>query len=576
AGNNIYQFVAPEVADFRKKQMEIVLKERKPLQFEDMRFGAWIENSIYPIFDADGEIRRVAIYGRDITERKLAEANLRKVENRAKALIENAPDGVALIGMDGSFTYVSPSGRKMFGYSADEGDLSHANDLTHPDDLCMVTNALSELIQNPALTPTLVYRFHHKNGSWIWIESTFTNLLADPGVEGIVINFRDITERKEAEQALRESEEHFRSLYQQSPIGLELYDKDGMLLDVNPASRQIFGVESVEDIKGLNLFNDPDIPESVKERILNGQAISYEYTFDFEKVHRLKLYPTSKTGKIELSCVITPWRNAQGGNGGYFLQIMDISEQKQAQDALLENQRRLATLLRNLPGMAFRCTNDPDWTMEFVSQGCYDLTGYYDHELLRNEETTYASIIHPDDRQMVWDVIEPRVANQQAYTVSYRIITPTGEEKWVWEQGQGVYDRDGELEALEGFISDITPLKRSENALRQNEALLQQSQAQANMGSFVWDLHSDALTWSGNMYAIHGLDGDTFDGKLGKVSSQLIHPEDRTRVAEEIGKMLAAKHVWPMEFRVIRPDGLERIMRSDGVFELDAQGQPLR
>jgi len=86
--------------------------------------------------------------------------------------------------------------------------------LAHPDDLPMVLTALSNLIENPAQRPTLQYRFRHKDGSWLWIESTFTNLLTVKNVEAIVINLRDITERRQAERALLGSERRYWALFE--------------------------------------------------------------------------------------------------------------------------------------------------------------------------------------------------------------------------------------------------------------------------------------------------------------------------------------------------------------------------
>ena len=139
-------------------------------------------------------------------KRELAEAQSRRerqrAEKRFQSLIEHAPDGIVLVTVDGKFKYISPSARRLFGYGPDEVITSGPLESTHPDDLPAVLTALNNLIQDPAQAPTLQYRFQHKAGSWRWIESTFSNLLAEPGVEAIVINFHDITERKQAERNL--------------------------------------------------------------------------------------------------------------------------------------------------------------------------------------------------------------------------------------------------------------------------------------------------------------------------------------------------------------------------------------
>ncbi|MCX7918178.1 MAG: HD domain-containing protein [bacterium] len=136
-------------------------------------------------------------------------------------------------------------------------------------------------------------------------------------------------------------------------------------------------------------------------------------------------------------------------------------------NTLQENQRMLSTLISNLPGMVYRCRNDRNWTMEFVSDGCYPLTGYQPNELINNNRISYAELIHPDDREEVWNKVQSSIQNTTSFQISYRIITATQQEKWVWEQGRGVYSDRGELLALEGFITDITAHRAAEEERQQ-------------------------------------------------------------------------------------------------------------
>jgi PAS domain S-box-containing protein len=133
---------------------------------------------------------------------------------------------------------------------------------------------------------------------------------------------------------------------------------------------------------------------------------------------------------------------------------------------LLDTHRMLFTLMSNLPGMAYRCRYDQDWTMEFVSEGAFTLTGYTSAELLASRTIAYAELIHPDDRDSVMQHVEAGVHAREPFRIVYRIRPAQGPEKWVWEQGCGVFSRDGELLALEGFIADITEAKRAEEVTR--------------------------------------------------------------------------------------------------------------
>jgi len=132
-----------------------------------------------------------------------------------------------------------------------------------------------------------------------------------------------------------------------------------------------------------------------------------------------------------------------------------------------EEQRAINALLSNLPGLAYRRRCDANWTMLFVSEGCVELTGYLPGDLLHNRRISYEQLIHPEDRGMVRAKVEAAVRSKEPFRLTYRIITAGGEEKWVWEQGRGVYAPTGEILYLEGFITDITERKRAEAALRQ-------------------------------------------------------------------------------------------------------------
>lgn len=133
-----------------------------------------------------------------------------------------------------------------------------------------------------------------------------------------------------------------------------------------------------------------------------------------------------------------------------------IAERERAEDTLHETQRMLATLMSNLPGMAYRRRNDRQWTMEFVSEGSLELTGYMPSDLILNRKISYSHLIHPDDHDMVWNIAQAALLAHTPFRFTYRITTAAGEEKWVGEQGRGVFTPEGKLLAIEGFIIDNT------------------------------------------------------------------------------------------------------------------------
>ncbi|RUO68988.1 bifunctional diguanylate cyclase/phosphodiesterase [Pseudidiomarina sediminum] len=123
---------------------------------------------------------------------------------------------------------------------------------------------------------------------------------------------------------------------------------------------------------------------------------------------------------------------------------------------LLESERRLQTLMDALPGMAYRCKNDELWTMEFVSRGAFELTGYHDFELVNNRRKAWLELTHPNDVEMSKRMVAEAVAEDSYFTFTYRLKRADGSFRWMWEQGKGVRNSEGEVSHFEGFILDIT------------------------------------------------------------------------------------------------------------------------
>jgi diguanylate cyclase (GGDEF)-like protein/PAS domain S-box-containing protein len=126
-------------------------------------------------------------------------------------------------------------------------------------------------------------------------------------------------------------------------------------------------------------------------------------------------------------------------------------------------------LLANLDGMVYRCRDDAEWTMEFVSEGCARLTGYAPEDLLLNGRLSYEELTHPDDRRRVREAIDAAVAAHRRFHIEYRIQHADGRVRWVWERGGGVYDASGRVIAIEGIVEDTTARVEAEHALREAE-----------------------------------------------------------------------------------------------------------
>ncbi|PWH16682.1 MAG: hypothetical protein DDG59_09050 [Anaerolineae bacterium] len=249
---------------------------------------------------------------------------------------------------------------------------------------------------------------------------------------------------------LRESEEKYRLLAETMQDIILVHDMEGVIQYVNQAGLDFAGLQAEEAIgRSVTEFVAAEfVPEILKHQRarLSGELQSFKYELEF-------LHPSGRRVPVEVHS--SPIQR-EGKARQVLIVARDITERKAAERLIQESRRRLETLMNNLPGMAYRCRNDPEWTMEFVSGGCLELTGYRAEALVGNQVRSYASLIHPEDRSMVWESVQKAVAEKKPFQITYRITTADGREKWVWEKGEGIFDEAGSLIALEGFITDIS------------------------------------------------------------------------------------------------------------------------
>jgi len=208
----------------------------------------YVQANVAMLRDAAGAMIGGVTINSDITQRKLAEAALTANERHFRALIENVSDGIVLIDAQRAMIYASPGAAQMLGYTADDfiapGALA-----AHPDDLAAIERNWAEVAATPSKALNQTYRFRHRDGSWRWLEATTTNLLADPAVKAVVVNFRDVTERKEAETELAASDARFRTLFEQMTLGIVYQETDGRISLANHAAEEILGL-SLDALQG--------------------------------------------------------------------------------------------------------------------------------------------------------------------------------------------------------------------------------------------------------------------------------------------------------------------------------------
>ncbi len=278
---------------------------------------------------------------------------------------------------------------------------------------------------------------------------------------------REIAKHNQTEARLRLSEQKFSKAFRSNPDPIIITTfEDERFIEVNDSFLEIMGY-CREEVIGYTL-EELGIWVNKEERIefreyLEKQGVLQNQEYEFRV----------KSGAIRIWLLSVEIINI-GNEICCLAVIKDITDRKRSEKFLWESQRKLATLMSNLPGMAYRFRNDINLSAEFVSEGCYSLTGYKVQDFIGSNKVFLSKLIYPEDRQRLWNAIDFALEENRHYQVVYRITTKTGKIKWVWEQGIGVFSELGELIALEGFITDITDSKNAEAALKQSEAELRQ------------------------------------------------------------------------------------------------------
>jgi PAS domain S-box-containing protein len=447
-----------EAPPFRALAGEVVDKQEEMVRTPATGELRYRQVSAAPVRDAAGTILGSVSVVRDITEQKQAELALRAAVEFNQSLIHAMHDGFSALDLQGVHLEANPALCQMTGFSrAELVGVGPPHPYWPPDEYERIQAAFAQTLRGEASSFELT--FQRKSGE------RFPVIVSPSAVrdsQGVIASYaatvKDITERQRAEASLRDSAAQMRAMMEATLESMFLMTADGTVLVSNSTTATRLGL-TVEQLVGRNIYEilPPDV--AARRRAFVAQVLRTGQPARLED-ERLGRWLDNR---------VNPVFDSDGQVRRVVAFGSDITERKRAEELLRERERQLATLMRNLPGMAYRCCNDPDRTMTFVSHGCLELIGYAAEELLHNQRISYASLMVAEDQEPVWAEVQRGVLERRPFQMRYRIRTAAGTEKWVWEQGVGVYAADGTLEALEGFISDITKHKRAEAALLEAE-----------------------------------------------------------------------------------------------------------
>jgi len=428
---------------------------------------------------------------------KKVEKAHRESEKRFQVLFDTTQELIAILDLSWDTIWFNPSWHKKFGYSLN----NHGNVINriHPDDRELLLKNWGLILEKKAsFLSNINIRYEKHDGTYVLLEATIKKLSIG-NKEYIYFVAHDITKKKEMEKALIESEQLFKTIYEKSPIAIMLFDKKGKILDANRASLNLFGIEDINDARDFNLFDDPFLTDTIKNKLFNNQSVFYENEYNFELIIKKGLYKTYKTDNIYIKVSITPLQFNKIPSG-FLVQVIDITERKIIEDELKESEDRYRRITNAITDYIYTVKIKEGKPVETMhGNGCYYITGYKKEEFIENPYL-WIQMVHEDDIKRVEDQINNILNCSKIESIIHRIIKKDGSVHWVQNTPVPKYDTNGNLIYYDGIIRDITVIKNAEEEIHKlNEELenrveirtKQLEESNKNLESFAYSVSHD-------------------------------------------------------------------------------------
>jgi len=372
------------------------------------------------------------------------------------------------------------------------------------------------------------------------------------GAITVRIAFSDITDIWQIE-ALRGSEERYRTIYDQSPIAIELFDSAGILVHANPACLNLFGIVDIQAIQNFSLFADPNIDDEHKVKLHQKEPVHYQGPFDFEKVKTLNLYPTSRNGIIWLDVLITPLGSGADSITGFLVQIQDITERKRAEEDLRESKALVDTVVENVPLMIF-LKEAKDLRFVIFNRAGEELLGYDRKALLGKNNLD----LFPPEQAAHFMTKDRDVLDGELNLLDIpeeSILTAKKGLRLLHTRKVCIRAADGTTKFLLGISEDITERKRAEETLRETTEYLQKLIDFSNAPIIVWDPDFRITRFN---HACEHLTGRTEQEVIGQPLGILFPKKTRATSRALIKKTLAGERWEAVEIPILASDGTIR------------------
>jgi len=436
----------------------------------------------------------------DITERKLIEAKLQESETRFRSLAQNSSDIITILKPDGTTVYESPSFFRIFGYHESEVIGHNIFEFIHPDDFSTVQKEFQLGLENGGVSDAIEFRFRHKNGNWVFIEAIGNNLLDVPGINGIVINSRDITERKKAREEVQKLKEFYEKILNEIPADLVVFDSNHKYLFINPLSIKNAELRNwligKDDYQYCEYRNRP-IEIADKRRELFNVVVKGKVQFEFEE----SILQENGSRNWVLRRMF-PVLNEKGDVINVIGFGLDITDRKLSELKLQESEERLSLAINsaNLGIWDWNVSeNNLLWDASMYKVfdvNPEDFSGHYE---------AFEKTLHPEDKEKVNAGVASALAGPNDYVDNFRVLDKNGNVKYVAVFSKTFRNEDGSARRMIGVNFDVTENKLAEFKILKAQADLEEAQHIARVGGWEIDREKRSINWTSEMFNIHEL-----------------------------------------------------------------------
>jgi len=394
-------------------------------------------------------------------------------EGHFQALIENAHDAIVVYDSSGRIKYASKSLKKILGFNVGEVVGRFGTHFVHPDDIEQATNAFYALLKKPRKTITLFQRIRHKDGTYIWSEALLTNFNNVPEIRGIVSNFRDITEKKLAEEKIRKTKQLLESITENLSEGIFMGVLESKFLYVNEAFLKLTGYKSMNEVLKIKLT---DFYKDNKHRRQIVKNLKISLTLKGVEAWFRKKNGESFLGVINVSLLKNEAR------ADYFVgSIRDITNEKIAERERIESRNFLDNIINTVAAPIFVKDSNHRWVL--VNQEFCNLTGSTKEELIGKSDLDF----WPPDEAKIFMKIDKQVLRTGRTIVNEEKMTSPDGKLHDLLTVKSIYKNENQKKFIIGFITDITEIKRAQEKIKQLHANLEAVMESANESIFAVD-----------------------------------------------------------------------------------------